>query len=273
MAWFGPAPALGLLLGLALGASQAAGQTPTKEYIYLGGRVVAIENPATTGAPPAPTGLTATGGNAQVVLNWTASSGATSYNVYRGTAAGGESASAIATGVGTTSYTDPGLTNGTTYYYEVAAVNASGTSAKSNEASATPQSGSSPPAPTGLTATAGFRQVALGWNASSGATSYKVYRGTTSGGEGSTAIGTATSTSYTDTGLTDGTKYYYKVAGVNANGTGAQSSEASATPVCSPATLAYQNTTLASGTYSACTSITVSPTVTINPTVTLQIVQ
>ena len=91
------------------------------------------------GAPAAPTGLTATGGNAQVSLSCTASSGATSYNVYRSTTSGGEGTTAIATGITSTSYTNTGLTNGMTYYYKVAAVNSSGTSAQSNEASATPR--------------------------------------------------------------------------------------------------------------------------------------
>jgi len=70
----------------------------------------------TGSAPAAPTGLAATPGNAQVNLTWTASSGATSYNVYRGTTAGGESATAIVTGVTGTSYSNTGLTNGTAYY-------------------------------------------------------------------------------------------------------------------------------------------------------------
>jgi hypothetical protein len=87
--------------------------------------------------PSAPAGLAASGGSTQVSLSWTASSGATSYNVYRGTTAGGESATAIATGVTGTSYTNTGLTNGTTYYYTVKAVNTAGTSGASNEAKAT----------------------------------------------------------------------------------------------------------------------------------------
>ena len=62
-----------------------------------------------------PSNLTATAGNAQVVLNWTAGSGASSYNVYRGTSSGGESATPFATGITATSYTNSGLTNGTTY--------------------------------------------------------------------------------------------------------------------------------------------------------------
>jgi fibronectin type 3 domain-containing protein len=62
----------------------------------------------------------------------------TGYNVYRGTTPGGEQATPVATNVATTSFTDTGLTNGTTYYYKVAAVNSAGVSPQSNEASATP---------------------------------------------------------------------------------------------------------------------------------------
>jgi len=72
--------------------------------------------------------------------------------------------------VTTVSYTNTGLTDGTTYYFTVKAVNVS-TSAASNEASADPV----PAAPTGLGATAGQAQVALAWTASTGAASYSVY--------------------------------------------------------------------------------------------------
>ncbi|MGO8671214.1 MAG: choice-of-anchor tandem repeat GloVer-containing protein [Capsulimonadaceae bacterium] len=88
--------------------------------------------------PAAPSGLTATAGSAQVSLSWSASTGATSYDVYRGTATGAESTSPLATGITTTGYTNTGLTNGDKYFYKVSAVNAGGTSAESNEASATP---------------------------------------------------------------------------------------------------------------------------------------
>jgi hypothetical protein len=88
--------------------------------------------------PATPTSLTATAGNAQVSLSWTASSGATSYNVKRATVTGGPYTTVASPT--TTSDTDTGLTNGTTYYYVVSAVNSAGQSANSSQASATPTS-------------------------------------------------------------------------------------------------------------------------------------
>jgi len=103
---------------------------------------LAVAPPPTIPAPP--TGLTATAGNGQVALGWTASAGATSYNVLRSTTSGSGYAS-VATGVTPTSFTNTGLTNGTTYFFVVQAVNAVGTSANSAQASATPTAGGSGP--------------------------------------------------------------------------------------------------------------------------------
>jgi xyloglucan-specific exo-beta-1,4-glucanase len=181
-------------------------------------------------APAAPTGLTATPGNAQVALSWTASTGATSYNLKRSTVNG--SGYATITSPTGTSYTNTGLTNGTTYYYVVTAVNTGGESANSSQASATPVA--PPAAPTGLTATPGSTQVALGWTASSGATSYNVKRSTVSG-SGYAQVTNVATTSYTNTGLTNGTTYYFVVTALNAGGESANSAQASATPNAVPA--------------------------------------
>ncbi len=64
-------------------------------------------------------------------------------------------------------------------------------------------------------------------------TGYNIYQGTTAGGESSTPVNSSpvTGTSYTVTGLADGTTYYYEVTAVNAEGEGPASNEASATPV------------------------------------------
>ena len=83
--------------------------------------------------PNAPAGLAGTAGNTQVALTWTATSGATSYNVKRSLTSGGPYAN-VQTGVTTNGFTNTGLTNGTPYYYVVTAVNASGESAISNQA-------------------------------------------------------------------------------------------------------------------------------------------
>lgn len=182
--------------------------------------------------PSVPTSVTATAGNGQIVLSWATGSGATSYSIYRATTSKSEGSTAYQSGITGTSYTDTGLTNGTTYYYTVAAVNSAGISAQSTEASATPVAPASAPAtPTALTATAGNDQVMLSWAGSANATSYSIYRATASGSEGNTAYQSGiTGTSYTDTNLTNGTAYYYTVAAVGSGGTSAQSIETSATP-------------------------------------------
>jgi fibronectin type 3 domain-containing protein len=179
-------------------------------------------------APATPTGLAAAAGNAQVSLTWTASVGATSYLVKRSTSSGAEAQISTST---STSYTDTGLTNGTKYFYVVSAVNSGGDSANSAQVSATPTAPSTPPAtPTGLNATGGNAQVSLSWNASTGAASYDLKRSTTSGGPYSTAVASPAAASYTDTGVTNGTTYYYVVSAVNTVGQSANSAQASATP-------------------------------------------
>src|ERR1035437_2929525 len=90
---------------------------------------------------------------------------------------------------------------------------------------------SSPPAaPTSLAALAGDGQAALSWSASVGATSYYVKQSTTSG-SGYTTIVTNTGVAFTNTGLSNGTVYYFVVSALNAVGESTNSAEASARPV------------------------------------------
>ncbi len=136
-----------------------------------------------------------------------------------------------------TTSTDTSLTNGTTYYYVVSAVNSAGESPNSAQVSAKPTTtaaSAAPTAPANLSTTAGNTQASLTWSASSGATSYNVKRSTSNGGP-YTQVGAPTSTSYTDSSLTNGTTYYYVVSAVNSIGESANSAQASVTPAVATA--------------------------------------
>jgi autotransporter-associated beta strand protein len=93
--------------------------------------------PATPADTPA--GFTGTSGNAQALLNWAASDGATSYNVKRSTTNGGPYA--IIASPTTNNYTDAGLLNGMTYFYVVSSTNIFGESTNSAQISVTPSIG------------------------------------------------------------------------------------------------------------------------------------
>ena len=176
--------------------------------------------------PSPPTNLVVTPGDTIATLQWTAASGATSYNIYRGTSTGQETL--LHSDVMTTSFGDTGLTDGTTYYYEVTAVNTLGESGPSSEVTVVPHV--LPPAPpTNLGAIAGDTTATLQWTAAPGATSYNIYRATSTGQETLLHSGVMT-TSFGDTGLTDGTTYYYEVTSVGTGGEGAPSSEVNVTP-------------------------------------------
>jgi autotransporter-associated beta strand protein len=193
-----------------------------KSDLFFGG--AGVLTVGSTLAPPAI--LTATPGNGVVNLAWTASSGATSYNVKRAAFSGGPYTT-IAPGVATTNYSDTTALNGVTYFYVVTATSALGESVNSSEVDATPAG--PPPAPTGLVPFPGTNQVLLSWNVAAGATGYRVKRATSSGGTYA-LVGTTAGTGFTDTGLVNDATYYYVVSATNAIGESTNSSEVSARP-------------------------------------------
>ncbi len=178
--------------------------------------------------PGAPQDLVATAGGGSAKLTWDApaspgGSPVTGYDLYQGTSPGGEGGIPVSLPAGSTAYTVTGLTSTVPYYFYVAAINGSGTGLGSNEASAVPTG--APGAPTGLKAIPGDLQVALSWSkpandGGSAITGYTVlWRTATSSTPTQVTLG-ATVTSYTVTGLTNGTAYQFAVEAVNSSGPG-----------------------------------------------------
>jgi O-glycosyl hydrolase len=96
-----------------------------------------VTAPGWPALPAAPSSLTATAGDAQVILSWPAASGATSYNLKTATTNGGPYT--MLANIIANSYTNTGLLNGTNYFYVVSSVNIAGESTNSPQASAVPQ--------------------------------------------------------------------------------------------------------------------------------------
>jgi chitodextrinase len=199
-----------------------------------------------TTPPSAPSGLTATAASSsQINLNWTASTdnvGVTGYRVERCQGAGCTTFTQIGTPT-TTSYSDTGLTAGTSYSYRVRATDSAGNlSGYSSTASTSTSSGDAQPptVPAGLTVLASSSiEVDLAWAASTdnvGVTGYLIERCTGSGCSSFAQIGTSTAPPYYDPALSPSTAYSYRVRATDAAGNfSAYSNVISATtPASSP---------------------------------------
>ena len=149
-------------------------------------------------------GHSSTSGKPQ--LTWKAVSGAASYKVYRATAKNG--AYSVINTTKALTYTNVGAALGTTYYYKVEALNASG---KSLGFSAVVEGKVAPVLAVGYSSVSGKPQ--LTWKAVPGATEYQVYRSTQQN-SGYSKINTTTATSYVNTGAKANTTYYYRIVAV-----------------------------------------------------------
>jgi fibronectin type 3 domain-containing protein len=205
------------------------GLRPATTYFYVveatAGSVTSPMSPeaSATTLLGTPTGVTAnTASVSEIDLTWNAIPGANSYVVERSTTTGGPY-----TTVGTptvASFADTALKPATTYFYVVKATAGSVSSPLSTEVSATTLLG----APAGVTANAvSSSEIDLSWLPDAGASGYVVKRSNIPGGPYST-VGSTTSTSFRDTGLSSRTTYYYVVLAVDTSGQSSPSSQVSA---------------------------------------------
>jgi fibronectin type 3 domain-containing protein len=149
-----------------------------------------------------------------VTVKWQASEGATNYRVYRRTASGGWGRIGDTT---STSFTDTTAESDTTYYYTVRSLAPDGETTNSGYDTtglkiyhiAAPKLSSVTNSATGVT---------VQWKASKGATKYRVYRRTASGGWSKVGDTTSTATSFTDTTAVSDTTYYYTVRSLASDG-------------------------------------------------------
>ncbi len=201
-----------------------------------------------TPPPGKPSGSSATAGNAKVTVSWTAPQtgpAPSAYNIYYSTAAGISKATAIKLENVTSPYEVTGLSNGTPYYFAIAAVNANGEGGLSSEETATPDVSLQPPAsPNGVTATAGTGKVTVQWNTKLYATSYNIYYSASGTITPANLLASGTKVTVAANpdpqplthsteidGLTPGTIYSFVVTAENASGESApQSSTKKATP-------------------------------------------
>jgi titin len=193
--------------------------------------------PSIGAVPGISTNVVATPGAGQVALTWTApvakgGSPITGYLVEKSLDGNTWMVVASNTGSSLTSYNVTGLANGTTTYLRVSAINGAGNGLPTGAVTVTPLTTSS--APLSLVATPGNTQVALAWaapldNGGSAITGYTIQVSSNSGATWST-MANVIGTSYTATGLTNGTSYAFRVLAVNGGGAGSASAPDVAVP-------------------------------------------
>ncbi len=188
--------------------------------------------PSATPPPYAPTDVRAEAESAQIRLTWTASTGATSYQIYYSTSPKVTKASGTKlSGASSPQIVGP-LSNSVTYYFVVTASNANGESTTSFEVSAVPLASPPPARPSNISALEGNAQVTISWNSVPGAVSYNLYYATDILVSKKTGIKITNVTSpYVLSGLTNKDDYFFIVTALNAAGESAESTEVSATPL------------------------------------------
>ena len=230
-----------LASGLTSPSYQATGLTSTTTYYFTveavssGGNSTlsntasaTTQTPSTASAPGTPTATALS--SSQIGLTWVATASGQTYSVYSGTSAAAVT-NPVASGISGTSYTVASLSPSTTYYFTIVGVTTTATSSPSGVGSATTLAPTPPAAPSNLLATASSSsQINLSWAASTttGVT-YSIYSGSSAGSVTSPIASGLAGTSFTATGLSASTTYYFVVKAVVGGNSSNASNTANAT--------------------------------------------
>ena len=172
--------------------------------------------------PTAPTSISATTTlTTGITVTWSGGSGATSYNVWRGTSSTRSEATKIKTGETSPYLDNSSLAVGTTYYYWIEAVNSAG-SAFSPYACGKRISAGNPPDAPEFSLQDSSDSIKVTWQGVSGATSYNVYRRFPDSPDSSATVFRNVSSPYEDTSCIPGAYYMYWVTAENASGESAR---------------------------------------------------
>ena len=180
-------------------------------------------SPEVWAAPAAPTAVVQS--DSEISITWSAVAGATHYNLYRATVSGGLF-ELIEENTSATDYLDSGLSVGTSYYYRLEACNGGGCSGRSNVVIILLMMPPTPPRPTA--AAQSDSEISITWSAVAGATHYKLYQATVSGGPYTQIGEDIDATDYLDSALSVKTAYYYRLEACNGGVCSGRSLEVSA---------------------------------------------
>ena len=218
--------------GLASGNEQGSGITPALPNTGSGSGSIHTHH-----LGPPTTLIAAPASSTEIDVTWSDVSTETGYRVERSPDGLGGWITLATTGQDATTYSDTGLSPTTSYYYRVFATNAGGDSPASDVGSATTLT-DPPGAPTAVTAMGvSSTEIDVTWSAVASATGYRVER-SPDGSTGWLAVATTGQdvTTYSDTGLSPTTTYYYRVFATNAGGDSPASDVGSATTPDVPST-------------------------------------